>query len=418
MTTNRARHAALCCVIFSILGFRIVDRLADPQFWAEDGVIFFQQALERGALAAIFVPYAGYLHVLPRLIAAVGTLFPVLWVPALYTVVALAIEAWCCSFFALPRFRAVVRSDALRYACCIVLAAVPVGYDLTGNLANLQWYIGIVVALQLLVPGDYDHSRFFGLQLVGAYVLVLTASEAIVFAPLTFYRLLISRGRRNTYYAAMFVATLVQIGVYLANRTASDAVDRPRVILGTVAKLLVFKVELSDVFGVATVRALPVSYKLAEFAGALVLVALFVLAARRLPLLGSLAALYLFVVPPILFIYARGLGAILDNPSTDVFWGSPRYTVLSVFILIVAVAILCEWLLERRPAFAIAPFALIFSMGIVFNFSHGRWLNMDWPAEAAAIENWEGAGPRPAVDARINPDWHVLLPAKSATPRS
>jgi hypothetical protein len=56
----------LLCLI--ILFYREPDGFLNPQFWAEDGVIFFTQNLTFG-LSAFWKPYAGYLHLTPRIIA-------------------------------------------------------------------------------------------------------------------------------------------------------------------------------------------------------------------------------------------------------------------------------------------------------------------------------------------------------------
>src|SRR4051794_5854160 len=44
--------------------------------WAEDGTVFIQGALDKSLPDALFTPYAGYLHVPARLLAAVTVVFP------------------------------------------------------------------------------------------------------------------------------------------------------------------------------------------------------------------------------------------------------------------------------------------------------------------------------------------------------
>jgi hypothetical protein len=66
----------------AILALRRPDAFAHPQFWAEDGY-FFERNYTLG-LKAIFLPYAGYLHLVPRLIAVFASLLDPLWIPAAY----------------------------------------------------------------------------------------------------------------------------------------------------------------------------------------------------------------------------------------------------------------------------------------------------------------------------------------------
>src|SRR3954470_8533036 len=49
--------------------WRCRERLTHAHLWAEDGQLFFPDALRLG-YAAIFEAYGGYLHVLPRLLSA------------------------------------------------------------------------------------------------------------------------------------------------------------------------------------------------------------------------------------------------------------------------------------------------------------------------------------------------------------
>src|SRR4051812_5287771 len=52
-----------------VLAARRPDAIRTPQFWAEDSVVFYAHAYVAG-VHAFWAQYAGYLHALPRLIAA------------------------------------------------------------------------------------------------------------------------------------------------------------------------------------------------------------------------------------------------------------------------------------------------------------------------------------------------------------
>lgn len=51
--------------------------------WAEDATIFISQAQSLG-LASLWQPYAGYLHLYPRLVALLASQFPLIYTPALF----------------------------------------------------------------------------------------------------------------------------------------------------------------------------------------------------------------------------------------------------------------------------------------------------------------------------------------------
>src|SRR3546814_19373926 len=48
----------------------------NPQFWAEDGKIWFAHVHNLGAWQSLFLPQTGYLQPLSRLVAAISALVP------------------------------------------------------------------------------------------------------------------------------------------------------------------------------------------------------------------------------------------------------------------------------------------------------------------------------------------------------
>ena len=82
--------AAVFILIFLSLFLRRPDALTSPQFFAEDGRIFFHDQILYGGLESLFTPYAGYLLIVPRCTALIGSWFPIAAAPLVYNTVALA----------------------------------------------------------------------------------------------------------------------------------------------------------------------------------------------------------------------------------------------------------------------------------------------------------------------------------------
>jgi hypothetical protein len=144
--------------------------------WAEDGGVFLRERIAMGPVDTLLHPYAGYVHLLPRLVVDLGYALPA----ARYAqVVALAsclvVGGVCALVFVLSRD--VVRPWPLR----LVLAAVPVvlplaPYEISGTAANLHWY------LLVLVPWVFAHrSRSWW----GAAALAVVTGAAVLTEPLT-----------------------------------------------------------------------------------------------------------------------------------------------------------------------------------------------------------------------------------------
>jgi hypothetical protein len=69
--------------VFVLTAARRPSVLLLPQFWADDGPAFFQQALEFGP-RALLVPHGGYYHTAIRLVALLGSALPVSLAPVVY----------------------------------------------------------------------------------------------------------------------------------------------------------------------------------------------------------------------------------------------------------------------------------------------------------------------------------------------
>src|SRR5882724_10575378 len=71
-----------------LLALRKPWALYAPQFWAEDGSIFFSQNDQKG-VRAFLEPYQGYLNFFPRLVAWIAShIADVAWAPAIYNAAA------------------------------------------------------------------------------------------------------------------------------------------------------------------------------------------------------------------------------------------------------------------------------------------------------------------------------------------
>ncbi|MEI6107590.1 MAG: hypothetical protein WCR49_11315 [Opitutae bacterium] len=175
-----------------------------PQFWAEDGAIFFVQADVEGA-RALLAPYGGYHHLLLRIIAALVAPLNAALLPAAYFSVTMAIT------FALATAVFSARIElAGRTACALALGLLPHSGEAIGNLTNLQWpaALGLV---WLLLARDASRPRQHLGDLLLAGVLGLTGVFSMLFAPLFLYRAVRRRSPASwTLAGLIFCMALVQ----------------------------------------------------------------------------------------------------------------------------------------------------------------------------------------------------------------
>jgi hypothetical protein len=81
-----------CALFFAIVLFvRCPATILHPEFWAEDGVIWYSDAYTIG-WHSLFSPHTGYLQTISRLVALVAQGFPLQWAPGIF--VAAASSRW------------------------------------------------------------------------------------------------------------------------------------------------------------------------------------------------------------------------------------------------------------------------------------------------------------------------------------
>jgi len=218
-TKGRIPPFAPIVVLVLILFYRKPDAWVNPQFWAEDGTVFFAQQHEFG-LSALFVPYAGYLHLIPRLIAQVSSLFPVSMAPMLYNASAILMTSLVGLKLLSPRVNLPNKPWFI-----LSLGLVPHSGEIFLNATNIQWFGAL--ALLLLVIQEPPRSRwqtagdFFALILVG-----LTGPFSLLFAPVVLLGVQQWRGTRVyrfCFCSLVLILGLVQGCLVYEARTAEGA---------------------------------------------------------------------------------------------------------------------------------------------------------------------------------------------------
>jgi hypothetical protein len=237
----------------AILYVRKGDALRNPQFYAEDGTIFFLQQYTKGA-SAIVTPYAGYLHVAPRLIAFVADMMcPYSIIPAVYNYSALLLTLLVVSSVFSPRL-------SVSYKPLLALAIVLLPEDegiVFLTFTNIQWILAILLIIVLLKePPDKQYGSLtvqYISDLAAIFVCGLTGPFSIVLAPFFVWKLI--RDRKWSLapaVVAIVAAAAVQL-VFVAlepkqfiRQRATDNFD-PRVLTAIFGQKLFGTLFLGDV---------------------------------------------------------------------------------------------------------------------------------------------------------------------------
>lgn len=199
-------------VIVAAAGFvvpvlRQVGASALETLWAEDGQVFLQSALSEAPTASIAGTYAGYLHLVPRLVAELGALLPLGQASEVFTVAANGVAA-ICALAVFVASRPHLRSLWIRALLAVSLVLVPTsGVEVLNNVANVQWYL-LFASFWLLLWRPPT-----ALGTLGASVLLvataLSAPLSLLLAPLALARLIVTPRDRTAVPLWLFGSALV-----------------------------------------------------------------------------------------------------------------------------------------------------------------------------------------------------------------
>lgn len=206
--------AVLAAVMFVLRG---LPRIRDAALFAEDGQIFLAEAHNDG-LIAIVTPYAGYLHFLPRLIAAIFEPLHVTAAPTAYVWSAIVVHLAMLLPALSARLAWLLPSPLLRAGLFATLTLMPPLWEPYGNIANLIFVAGI--ALLLLVLSSDPTTRAGRIVELGSIALIgLSGPLIVIFLPFLAWRWWRNGRSRPSAYAGLIAvaAAVVQLSVYLTS---------------------------------------------------------------------------------------------------------------------------------------------------------------------------------------------------------
>jgi len=131
----------------AVVIMRRPDVILNPQFWAEDGKIWFANAHNLGAWHSLFLPQNGYLQTVSRLVAAGATLLPMRHAPLVFNLAAILVQVLPVMLLNSARGRALVPSLPARIVLSVLYIAQPYTTEVHANLTNAQWHLAVSAAL-------------------------------------------------------------------------------------------------------------------------------------------------------------------------------------------------------------------------------------------------------------------------------
>lgn len=187
MKTSAAfeRYGPLTILFCMLLAVKSPDALSNAQLWAEDGATFLSQQYGH-ALPQLFIPYAGYLHLIPRLIAWFASELPLKNTPLIYNAAAIGIDTVAVLYFARR-----IRFFTDMAIVIAIFALVPTNGEIFGTLTNIQWFTQFALFALAFAPGENGNVRLQSstssciiaavLALTGPFSILITVMLAAVY---------------------------------------------------------------------------------------------------------------------------------------------------------------------------------------------------------------------------------------------
>lgn len=387
----------LLAALAALLFLHKPSALLTPQLWAEDGSIFLTQQQLFG-LHALFIPYMGYLHFIPRLIAwtAAHLLDPVSW-PAFYNGAAFVI--WIAVIARLFSRRLDLPGKPwLALAMCLA-ALTP---EVLFNITNLQWLTAFVLLQQAFIARPINWwQRATDWLLLG--LVALTGPFAILFLPLFLWRWW--RDRHPDALAALFLTAAgagVQAG-FIATSNPFSAFPSGALRPGNALEVLISRLLVEPLLGVNVARQ--VSPMVTIVVGGVILIALFVWVLRPHPRRALRAGVLLALAITVLAAFLR---TRFDTWPPGSFSNADRY----FYIPRVLLAWLVIWEFSATPRFVAWMARGAAVLAAIVSFAHYRLPappNYHWADHCAPIRLGQ-----PAAIPTLPPGWILHYPGRLA----
>lgn len=210
--------------VFCALSFRATQvvgtDLFHPSLWGEDGAVFINEANELGALS-LARPYAGYVHLIPRLAAYATSFMPLAYAPLLFHLTWLSVFlAFVC--IAHSRLAAIGVPAVLHIWALVLLVVQPQAGEVFYTLTNIQWFTGLALMVYLIFPFA---RRVQVWQIPLICLAGLTGPFSILAIPVLALRTVVFRDLKTNWpvYLTVLTCAAIQAGFVFSSRNVFGA---------------------------------------------------------------------------------------------------------------------------------------------------------------------------------------------------
>jgi hypothetical protein len=408
---NTGIGPALQLLVFFIAAALVVshrpDALFNPQFFAEDGTIWYPEAYMSGWFAALFHSRNGYFQTLPRLASAIALIVPLRFAPLILNLIGITVQVLPVNLLVSARCRNWAPLFA-RALMAILYLGLPNTRELDAAPEEGQWHLALLACIVVLACAPLK-ARWRVFDIIVVLLSGFSGPFSVILLPIA----LIFWWRRRASWrlivaGAVAVPAIIQLSALLASAEAT----RSHATLGATpqlaVQLLAGQVYLGSMLGQSSVqvhRSLPVLALIAVL-GTAVLLYCFIKARLEWKLLIAFCML----------VFA----ASLKNPMVSMTvpqWqvlrdaSGIRYWFFPMIAFIWALAWCATLSSNGLFRFAGVGGLIMTCAGIAADWRYPAYTGHDFPKNAA---QFTAAAPGNMVNIPIFPDgWTMRLVKKS-----
>ena len=226
-SASLARYACGTAAIV-ITVTRSLDWFSHPRFWAEDGTLWYQQALVYG-WHAMLKPAEGYYQLISRIVAELSLAFPVSAAPSFFIFAALFIQLSPALFLLTKRGSSLFKHPSVACAAALVLVLLPSSSEINLAVTNSQWHLGLLgVEITALYLGPYRHNKLLIRDTVAAIICFLSGPFVVLILGALLVTLAIAKLKRSAETVTIHPAVMVLIVISSLFEFISNRIGPPR----------------------------------------------------------------------------------------------------------------------------------------------------------------------------------------------
>lgn len=382
------------------------DAFLNPQFWAEDGKMWYQQAYSSGFFYSLLKTEAGYFQTFPRLIAGFSQIFPFDYAPLIFNLSALAAKILVVCFLLSPRIEKLLPNLWWRGLAAFIYLGIPHSYETHGNLTNVQWHLALLSCLIIIsLPAKTSLGKVFDICVISIFA--VSGPFCLLLFPLAVLKYWFTKERHT-----LILVSIILVGCFIQGLSLLSK-DRLNVSNGANIKLFLNilggHLFASSIIGENGNVWLHINFlwnrilliAVNTIGGSLLIYAWIQskLELRMLMTFSFLVTASAFISPVITEEMPQWIA--MNYPSI----GS-RYWLIPIFCFFMILFWLAQNSVNKFVKYFSIGLIMLSSIGVIWDWQHPPYKNLDFPKHVTEFNN---ANSGEEVTIPINPDWEMKL---------